>query len=830
MSLNLSNILPKAFIFLLLWIATFPLLSQKPKRYHAGELRHQLEKLNVLGSVLYVAAHPDDENTRLITYLANEKHLRTAYLSATRGDGGQNLIGPEIREALGVIRTQELLAARRMDGGQQFFTRANDFGYSKHPDETFNIWDRNGVLADFVWTYRRFRPDIVVTRFNKTPGTNHGHHTASAILAHEAFTLAGDREAFPDQLDDTDPWQPRRIYWNTGWWWFRSGYDTSNLAKVNVGAYDPLLGKSYTEIASESRSMHKSQGFGASGSRGDELEYLEQWDGDPSENVFDGMDFTWGRVAGSQEVAFFINKAIEDFDEKDPSQIVASLMAARASLLELEDQFWKTIKLAEIDELIFALTGTFMELTTDEPFYTPGDTIQVSLEVINRSDLNFSLKDLKFDFETNPMEFNTKLMDNRPFETSMTLVIPEKTPYSDPYWLNENASLGMYHVEDQLLRGTPENQPAISARIALALNDQVIEKIIPVVYKYTDRVKGEVYEPLVIGPPVMISREANIQIFGENQPKKVAYKIIAGKDNVSGTINLKAPKGWSVHPAAIDYALQQKGQEQSYTFEINPPSKSSIGTLKASVEYQGNTYDRGKMVLDYDHIPKQTLFPPSSIKLVKLDLDKTGDKIGYIMGAGDVVPENLSNIGFEVDLLEKEAVDANNLAQYDAVILGVRAFNTLPWMTFKNQELFKYAEHGGTVIVQYNTTRGLLTDDVAPYPVTLSSDRVTVEEAEVRILEPDHPVLNTPNKITSEDFDDWVQERGLYFPNQWSEEFIPILSSNDPGETPKNGGLLVAKHGKGYYIYTGYSWFRELPAGVPGAYRLFVNMISLGNE
>lgn len=802
--------------------------SQEKNAYRPGDIRQKLEKLNVLGSVLYVAAHPDDENTRLIAYYANAERMRTAYLSATRGDGGQNLIGPEIREELGLIRTQELLAARRTDGGRQFFSRANDFGYSKNPDETFTIWDREKVLADFVWTFRKFRPDIVITRFSDT-GRSHGHHTASAILAREAFKLSGDENAFPEQLDYVEPWQPTKIFWNTGWWWFRnSDMDTTKMSTINVGGYNPMLGESYTEVAAKSRSMHKSQGFGSSGSRGDQIEYLLQWDGQEADGVFDGIDTSWDRVKGAEEAAFFINKAIDAYDEMNPSAIIAPLMVARNALDKVEDVFWREIKQKEIDELVLAASGLYLTLKADQASYAIGDSIKIVLEAVNRSEIDIQIDKIKFENWVNPISFNAPLPNNKPFYSDMNFVIPSGMRFTHPYWLRDQGTLGMYTVNDPEIIGKPENDPAITGEVTLSLRETTITLKVPVVFKRTDPVDGEVTEPLTIGPPVMANISGGVLVFADNSPKSVDVRVIAGKNNCAGSVKLEAPKGWRVSPNSYDFQLTQKREEQLFTFSIVPPNKASEGIVSVEAIVEGKSYKKRLTVIDYDHIPKQTLYPDAQVKVVKLDLEKKGSRIGYIEGAGDAIPQNLEQIGYQVSTLDKDEVTADNLKQYDAVILGVRAFNTVSWLSYKNTELFEYVKNGGNLIIQYNTSHRLVTQDIAPYNLKLSRDRVAVEQAPVEIIGADHPVINGPNRITNKDFEGWVQERGLYFPNEWASEFTPILKSNDPGESPKTGGLLVAKYGEGYYVYSGYSWFRELPAGVPGAYRIFVNLISLG--
>jgi LmbE family N-acetylglucosaminyl deacetylase len=822
--------LKKSYLILLTLVVSFSSIAQK-RDYSSSEVYQKLKKLNVLGTVLYVAAHPDDENTSLIAYYANEELYRTAYLSATRGDGGQNLVGPEIREYLGIIRTQELLAARRTDGGQQFFSRANDFGYSKHSDETFNIWDKQQVLADFVWTIRKFRPDVLITRFNIAPGETHGHHTGSAILAQEAFKLAGDKNAFPEQLKYVSVWQPKRLYWNTSPWFYRGRgeeLDTTGLAKIDIGKYNPVLGMSYSEVSALSRSMHKSQGFGSSGSRGENWEYLMQEQGPANRNPFEGVETSWKRVTGGEKVQAHIDQAIKNFDIQHPDYTVQYLLRAKEALLAIKDDFWKDIKIKEIDELILQLSGTYLEVRASDYAYTPGDSIELTLEAVNRSAFPMLMTNLSFEELGFSEAMNLTLNNNKREQRTWKLKVPANSAYSNPYWLTEAGSLGMYKVADQQKIGLPENNPAIRGAATLKVGAITLKYDLPVIYKRTDPVDGEVYRPLEIQPAVMVNVEASALVFANGAPKSVAVRAIAGKDNVNGQLKLQLPDGWSASPASQSIALAKKFDEQVYTFSITAPASASEGELKALATVNGKVYDRGRVVIAYDHIPTQTIYPVSSARVVKVDLKKKGTEIGYIMGAGDEIPASLEQIGYKVTLLQKDDVTKGKLASYQAVILGVRAFNTVDWLSYKNAELFEYAKNGGNVIVQYNTTGRLVTDEVAPFSVKISRERVAVEDAEVRILAKEHAVLNTPNKITNKDFDNWVQERGLYFPNEWAPEFKAILSSNDPGEEPRDGGLLVAQYGKGYYVYTGYSWFRELPAGVSGAYRLFANLISLG--
>ncbi|UXX79275.1 PIG-L family deacetylase [Reichenbachiella carrageenanivorans] len=816
--------------FLFTLSISLPIQAQQPKKPNAADIQLMLEKLNVLGSVLYVAAHPDDENTKVIAYMANEKKFNTAYLSATRGDGGQNLIGSEIRELLGLIRTQELLAARRTDGGQQYFSRANDFGYSKNAEETFEIWNREEVLADFVRVFRKHKPDVVITRFPGNGMGGHGHHTASAILAKEAFEMAADKKYFPTSAAEYGVWQPKRILFNTHPFFYqRAGIemDTAAMITLDLGTYNPLLGKSYPEIASLSRSMHKSQGFGSTGTRGTQIEYFEHTAGERATDMFAGFDTSWNRVKGGGKVGYHVDNALMYYDPAQPWIIVNDLVLAYNALDKVKDPYWKKVKQEEVKALIKACTGLYMEVKADQYSYTPGDSLTLSMEAINRSDVDMKLVSIRLG-DRSAFHVNQKLFNNRPFNSDMNYVLDTQTSYSDPYWLKAPGTLGMYEVIDPKLIGTPENAPALSWRATIEINGTAIEYELPVIYKENDPVAGETYRPLEVTPPVFLNISEKVYVFGNGDSKSIEVKVLAGQAEIQGDLSLNLPEGWKVKPESYSFDLSDKGAEAVFSFELFPPPVAHSGEIQAVAKIEDKTYNNSLVRIEYDHIPKQALFPVSSAKVVKVELEKRGTNVGYIVGSGDEIPASLAQIGYEVTELSNGDITAEKLQMYDAVILGIRAYNTNDRLKFYQEELMEYVKNGGTMIVQYNTAHQLVTKDLGPYPLQLSRDRVTVEEAEVRILKPDHPVMNTPNTITEADFEDWVQERGLYFPNEWDEQYEAILSSNDPGEDPRNGGLLVAKYGKGYYIYSGYSWFRELPAGVPGAYRIFTNMISIG--
>lgn len=815
------------FVFL-----PFLLAAQAPERYNSSEIYLRLKKLNVLGSALYIAAHPDDENTRLISWLANEKLINTGYLSLTRGDGGQNLIGPEIGPYLGVIRTQELLQARKIDRGQQFFTAAKDFGYSKNPEETFNIWDREKVLADMVWIIRNFRPDVLITRFSSEPGGTHGHHTASAILAEEAFKAAGDKDRFPEQLKHVSVWQPSRLLWNTSWWFYgNDDYDKSGLLPVDVGTYNPLLGSSYNEMAAKSRSMHKSQGFGASLERGSSIEYLQPILGDKNiDDLFHGINTSWSKIAGGKEIESLIQDVTRQFDPEKPAVIAAGLVNLYQKIAALPENEWKERKLQEVQILIKACLGLYLDATSLTRSSAPGEILTVVVEAVNRSAVPVELVSLKNALTNADTLINHTLENNLRFELNQSFTIPENTGYTQPYWLQHESSLGMFTGIVQQETGKPDSPPAIVLKATISVLDQPFAFSIPVVFKQTDPVNGETYQPFEITPPVYMNLDDDVYMFPNGASKEIKVLVTAVAPLSGAKLRMEAGEGWKISPASIPVNIQQAGGEATYVFKVTPPSKASESKLKAALTLNNKDYSKSKVAIEYDHIPHQYLYPEADAKLVKLDIIKKGEKVGYIMGAGDNIPSSLKQIGYQVEILNNELLSTEKLQQFDAIILGIRAYNTIDRLKIYQPTLLEYVKEGGTMIVQYNTSSDLVTERLGPYPLSLSRDRVTVEDSRVKILEPDHPVLNFPNKITEHDFEGWVQERGLYFPNKWSKEYVPLLSTHDPGESPKTGGLLVASYGKGYYIYTGYSWFRELPAGVPGAYRIFTNMISIGNQ
>ena len=805
----------------------------------SSELYHDLQRLNFLGNVLYVAAHPDDENTRLISYLTHHNHANTAYLSLTRGDGGQNLIGTEIRELLGVLRTQELLAARGVDGGQQFFSRANDFGYSKTPDETLQIWNKDTVLADVVRRIRAFRPDVIINRFDhRTPGSTHGHHTSSAMLSMEAFDLSANPDAYPKQLATLEPWQPSRIFFNTSWWFYGSQEkfkeaSKNRLVSLDVGVYYPSLGRSNNEIASLASSKHLCQGFGRLNSRGEEMEYLELLKGESLEgqDLFEGINTTWTRIPEGDKIQALLLPIEENFDFKNPSSHLPNLLKAYALVRQIEDEFWRVQKSEQLRTFIKDVAGLHLAFETNMAYATPGETINASLKLLARNTSLIRVNQVQIkgakmlsSIVEKPLEANINIAIALPLE------IQESTAFSNPYWLNESSSLGMYEVEDESLIGLPESPPAVSAEILLSIGDIQIPFELPLVHRYAKPDKGELWERFKVVPPIAVALSNDVVLFSDQSSKEVVVNVQSFAPNQKGELSLHLPKEWGIEPEAQSFDLPQEGKQASLKFTVSPPKQATenMATVKARVNEK--SYTKNLVSITYDHTPTQRVLVNAASKFVRLNLQKRGELLGYIMGAGDKVPESLEAIGYEVEQIDPSTITTDALNKYKAIILGVRALNVIDGLSLKKQELLDYVSQGGILISQYNTAnrRGHNEIGIAPFPLTNSSDRVTEENAAVKLLQPNHPVLTFPNKITEKDFEGWVQERGLYFPNRWDKSYTPILEMNDQSETPKQGSLLVAPLGDGYFVYTGLSFFRELPAGVPGAYRLIANMISLG--
>jgi len=800
-----------------------------------AKIKNALERLNVLGTVLMIAAHPDDENTALLAYLARGRKYRTAYLSLTRGEGGQNLVGPEQGDLMGVIRTQELLAARRIDGAGQFFTRAIDFGYSKTAGETLSIWGREEVLSDIVWVIRRLRPDVIVSRFSGTPRDGHGHHQSSGILAKEAFRAAADPRRFPEQLEHAGPWQAKRLFWNV--FSFRRGRfsqqgDQPDRLDVDTGEFDPVLGFSYAEIAGMSRSQHRSQGFGAPERKGSAVNSLLLVDGEPAENDFmEGVDTTWGRVAGGEAVGKILRRAAEEFEPERPEKTVPLLLAARREIAAIDDS-WAAAKRAEIDEAIALVTGLWLDAAAEDFEVVPGSSVEIEATALNRSPYPVELVSFELDGQGR-RDLSQALEDNQPETLRLTWKVPFDQPYTNPYWLERPKMGALYDIEDRELIGRPDTPPVLQGRFRIRVDGQAIDYERPVIYRWVDRVRGELTRPLVVVPPVSIRFTEASQVFPSRGARKVEVAVTANVEGASGVLGLEIPDGWKTVPPEQPFDLAVPGQQVMAVFEVEPPEAAGTATGRAVARINGRAVARGSRVIEYEHIPPQTLAPESKAALVRVDAKTLARRAGYVMGAGDDVPAALRQLGCDVTLLEAEDLARADLSGFDAIVIGVRAYNTRPDLRANQRRLHDYVGGGGTLIVQYNvlSRRGApgAADPLAnagPYPITFGRQRVSVEGAPMRFLNPGHPVLQTPNRITERDFEGWIQERGLYFASEWDDRYEPLWETHDPGEEPLRGSTLYARFGRGVFIFTGLSFFRELPAGVPGAYRIFANFLS----
>jgi LmbE family N-acetylglucosaminyl deacetylase len=814
--------------FLLLQFQWSNAQTEAPKS--SAEILQALHKLNTIGSVLYVAAHPDDENTRLLSYMSKEQKVRTGYLSITRGDGGQNLIGKEQGEMLGLIRTQELLAARRTDGAEQFFTRAFDFGYSKTPEETFNFWNRDSILSDMVWVIRNFKPDVMICRFPTTGEGGHGHHTASAILALQAFDDAANPQKFAWQLKHTSVWQARSIFWNT----FNFGTTNTtaeNQIKFDVGVFNPLLGKSYGEIAAESRSFHKSQGFGSAKQRGQALEYFKYLKGDSCKNhVLENINLSWNRMKGTDEIQKAINTCIKQFNHQHPEEILPQLIQVYRLIKEFSYQdntakHWKKIKLQEVEQLILACAGLWIECSADDYSVVPGGNFLLKCEVAGRS--KSIIKINKISFEKEDSVLNKSLVYNENVQIKHRYTVAENASYSNPYWLNKAHLAGVFDIDNKLLIGGAENAAALTIAVNISINDFEMTLIKPIIYKSTDPVKGEVYRPFEILPAVTINFNETVYALTDANPKTIDVVIKANTTNVKGTLALNAVGFDLTYNKEISIA--KKGDELIVPVSIKRNAGATTGMLQANILMNGKVYNHSIRRINYDHIPAQFVLSNAETKILNIDIKTGGTNIGYIPGAGDEIPACLKQIGYQVTELSDQMIEKENLNVYDAIVTGVRAYNTNERLQIYHPKLMDYIKNGGNLVVQYNTNNriGPVKAVIGPYPFTISRERVTDENAKMNLLDKAHPVFNIPNKINEQHFENWVQERGIYFASEMDSNYVSLISAHDGNEPDNKGSLIVAKFGKGNFVYTGLAFFRQLPAGVDGAYQLFVNLMSL---
>ncbi len=838
----------KVFLFISLFFLINVSNSQQIE-WSSSRILLEIEKLNTTGSVLYIAAHPDDENTRLIAYLANEKKVRTGYLSLTRGDGGQNLVGEEQGAYLGVIRTQELMAARKIDGGEQFFTRAVDFGYSKSADETYSKWPHDSLLADVVWVIRNFKPDIIITRFPPDERAGHGQHTVSALIAEEAFDAAADPTKFPEQLKYVSIWQSQRLFWNTSLRWDDKLADQikngdKNIVSFDVGGYNVLLGKSYGEIAADSRTNHKSQGFGSSPTRGEQTEYLYLNKGNALAGQTDllaGVNISWERYRQGSEIKILLEKIIGDYNVLHPEKSVDQLLKVYTLLEQLPEDKFINFKKQQIQNILVGCLGLWFEPVADNSMVSTGDKLRVISTSLKRNEYPISLESIQiFDNEKKVGEI---LPAGRNQIDTFDIIIPENLS-SSPYWL-DGAFTGMFNTPDQLMIGKAENDAPINFIYNINIGGISFPVKRELFYKETDAVKGELYSRISILPVMEVKINNPIMFLNKDEKTFITIPVKANRDISDGELALSS-KNILSKPASF-VIEQKKGETKNYTFEISFGENGSFEInpslfVIAKVISKDLTTNEDKTlsvktellydaisIIKYDHIPTQVISENATIKAIQLNSFIPTKKIAYVEGAGDKVDESLDQLGLNITTIKPEQITAAELNKYDAVIIGVRAYNTSKPLADNQQLLMNYVENGGLVITQYSTNWDLYTENLGPYPFKIKRGRVTDENSPVDILLPDHPVLNVPNKITQEDFKGWIQERGIYFAEDLAPEYKTPLAFTDPGEQPQNGSLIIADYGKGAFIYTGIAFFRELPAGVPGAYRLFVNLLSYEN-
>ncbi len=765
--------------------------ARPPDPLDAAHVRLSLERLRSTASVLYVGAHPDDENTAMLAWLASARHARTAYLSLTRGDGGQNLVGAELGAELGVIRTQELLAARRTDGAEQLFTRAVDFGYSKNPEETFATWNRDSVLEDVVRVVRRFRPDVIVTRFPTDGRGGHGHHTASAILSEEAFAAAADPARFPGC---GPAWRTRRLVWNA------FVPDTSKVdstwLRIDVGRYDPLIGRSYGEIAAASRSHHASQGFGVPERHGAMPQWLAPRLGEPmGRDLLDGVTGSWRRFAGGERIDTLLARAVREFDDAHPAASLPRLAEIARAMDALREREPVIAALrAELADVIRSCAGLWIEAVASRANVVPGETLAVAIAVHARgAAANVSEVALGEVRDAAPHA----LAPGAVLAETLRVVVPAAAEPTQPYWLRASAGRGLFAVADRALVGEPEGPPAFAARVVLETGGAPLSLALPVAYRWADPVLGERWRAVVIAPPASLDFEHGVLAFPDATPREVNVTARAIGASVRGRLALELPAGWTCAPAAADVALAKPGDETRVRFVVTPgagPARASIG---ARLVVNGRTWSRHRVEIDHPHIPPQTLFFPASVPAVRAEIAVRGTRAGYVAGSGDAAPDALHQLGFDVSTLTDEQLASADLSRFDVIVIGVRAFNTRPRLVALKERLVAYANAGGRVLVQYQNLGEGVRGDLGPHPFALSTDRVTDERAEVRALDPASPVLNAPNRIEAADWDGWVQERGLQFARVWDAHWSAPLSSHDPGEPARDGGLLVAPVGRG---------------------------------
>jgi LmbE family N-acetylglucosaminyl deacetylase len=892
------------FIFLLAFVCTAcaqvpsPWVDTKPLPVDTGTtgLKLTLRRLRTTARLMHTVAHPDDEDGGMLTLESRGHGDSVLQLTLNRGEGGQNMVGSDLGDELGIIRTLELLSADRYYGVDQRFTRVADFGFSKTPEETFQEWGGHDVaLADMVRVIRTFRPDVICTRFQGAARDGHGNHQASGILTREAFHAAADPTRFPDQIrEGLQPWQAKKLYMDN------VHADEDWTIKLETSQKDPLLGETYVQFAWKGLQHQLSQGAGTwhFNLDGPRYSYYKLIDSAPAKTVapnthendfLDGIDTSLPGLAARlgadrakvpwlrpqlQAIATIVDEATTAAD-KDPqtagapllhglnlthaliSKVEASALtgAEKAGLLAnlrtKEHQFEQAANLAFANELQLG-PGTpdgrpmASEFPSDEgnvlaAVITAGKSFLLRATLHNGSTAPMVLKQFALDV---PQGWKSELfLDKMPRQIApgdglaltFRVTPPLDAQPTKAYFHRDNPETdAVYKIDDPKYLTLALPPPPVSVHVAYSINgaDGVMHNFARTPMHDT---KGDAWTmPLAVVPPFSVEASPATQIIlaGNNPSANLSVVVRTTADRGNGMVHPEAPQGWTIEPRTATVDFKQPGQQSARFKELPDGAKEARYQVHAFLAANGRDYGDGYNLVTRPDIGGFFYYEPArqraSLVEVKIPQDL---KVGYIMGAGDDIPDVLRELGLDVTLLTADDVEHGDLSRFGTIVLGIRAYDTQEAVKKNNQRLLDFVKNGGTLLVQYNTDPAdFNAGHYTPYPAQLSRARVTVEQAPVAILDPRNPVFHYPNLTTQKDFEGWVQERGLYFMDQWDEHFTPLLAANDPGEPPQKGGLLIAQYGKGYYIYTGYAFFRQLPFGVPGAIRLYVNLLSVGHE
>jgi LmbE family N-acetylglucosaminyl deacetylase len=830
-----------------------------------------LERLGTTASALHTGAHPDDEDSAFIARMARGDHARVAYLSLNRGEGGQNIIGTELFDALGVIRTEELLQARRLDGGEQFFTRTFDYGFSKTRAEAAAKWNERVVLGDMVRVIRTFRPLVIYARFSGTPADGHGQHQLAGYLTPIAFKAAADPKEFPEQIGEgLRPWQAKKLYRGVG---FRPDPSSPPTVQVMTGVFNPMLGRYYTEIANEGRSQHKSQEMGVIETKGPQQSGLVRLDkpGVNEETVFDGIDVTirgiatlagitdTGLTAKLARLDDSIASLLETFKPQEPTNSLRAIgdglrqtrdlramlkSSSESDAAKAEADFLLARKETDFSEALVHAAGIVIDPIANAETVVPGGSVDVTIRTFFGEEPNVKVvaADLKMpkgwrtmpateDEEDKNNPFARFFRETPSYIARYRVTAASDAPYTQPYYMNKPREGARYDWEEHDPKGLPFAPPLLHAAIELEIDGTRVAVTEPVQYRFADRIRGELRRNVEVVPPVSVGLDSRLLIvpLGSvvNQQRVVVQVMNHLASGASGTLRLKLPAGWTSSPSEAPFSVKAKGDRMSAPFVVSAPADRKAGSfdIEAEAVVAGKSYNINLQEIAYPHIQTHRLYSPAKATAQVFDLKVAPVNVGYVMGSGDQVPEMIRRMGVSVTTIDDEMLATGDLSRFDTIVVGIRASEARPAFVANNGRLLQYVERGGTLVVQYQQT-DYVSRSLAPYPVEMQS-RVTDETAKVTILAPGHPAFTFPNKIGQADFDGWVQERNLYAFTTFDPKYVPLLEAADAGEEPQRGGEVYARVGKGRYVYTAYAWFRQLPAGVPGAYRQFANLISL---